>query len=373
MNILITAPNLNPTKNVSGIATVVQSIIDNNNQHAYYHYILGRLDGNLSKFNWFIQLLKQILCFPLYLKKKKIELVHQNLPFDPKGLLRESVINIWCRIFKVPVVLHVHGGIFLMNPPKNKFYRFLAKQLFKYSKTVVMLSALEKEAIAKYYNENNTLVLMNSIDTSKFSSSHRTVYGDKPSLLFMGRIHESKGIVDIVSALKILKKETDFRFILCGNGPLREYCINECKQILGNDFEYKGVVFGCEKLNIIKNSDYFILPSYFEGLPISLLESMSAGLVPIVTNVGSISTVVQNSINGVIVEKHNPQDLYKKLIRIIPNKALFQQLSCNAMTTISAEYDIKSYVSKLNKIYSEVLRKTQDDTDKKTPFIKKTK
>lgn len=354
MNILITAPNLNPTKNVSGIATVVQSIVDNNNQHAYYHYILGRPDGNLSKFNWFIQLLKQILCFPSYLKKKKIELVHQNLPFDSKGLLRESIINIWCRIFNISVVLHVHGGIFLMNPPRNKFYHFLAKQLFRHSKAVIVLSTLEKEAMAKYYNVNDTLVLVNSINTSKFSSLQKTGYGNKPSLIFMGRIHESKGIKDIVSAFRILKKEMDFRFILCGNGPLKEYCINECKQILEDDFEYRGVVSGNEKFNAIKDADYFLLPSHFEGLPISLIESMAAGLVPIVSNVGSISIVVHNNVNGIFVEKQNPQDLYRKLKNIISNKTLYQQLSRNAMNTIAADYDIKNYIVQLNEIYSNV-------------------
>jgi len=100
MNILITAPSLNPIKNVSGISCVVQTIISHNEQQQCFHYLLGRPDKKLTKTKWLFDLVKQVLLFPLALIRNKIDLVHQNLPFDPKGLMREYVINLWACLFQ---------------------------------------------------------------------------------------------------------------------------------------------------------------------------------------------------------------------------------------------------------------------------------
>lgn len=95
----------------------------------------------------------------------------------------------------------------------------------------------------------------------------------------------------------------------------------------------------------------FILPSYFEGLPMALLETMAAGVVPIVTTVGSMKVIVNHGVNGLHVEKHNSNDLYEKLKYILSNPKQYQKLSNNAQNTIRADYDIVSYIIKLNEIY----------------------
>ena len=141
---------------------------------------------------------------------------------------------------------------------------------------------------------------------------------------------------------------------MCGIGPLTDYCINAFGNILGDDFEYKGVVSGESKIKIIKESDVFILPSYFEGMPMALLETMAAGVVPIVTNVGSMKQIIKHETNGLLIEKQNSNDLYAKLKYIILNPVHYQKLSNNAQSTIKANYDIEKYIFKLNDIYLDV-------------------
>lgn len=355
MKILITAPSLSPSKNVSGISSVVSNIIQYNKQHDFYHYLLGKPDRPMNKAVWFFHLLGQLLYFPFTIRKNKIELVHQNLPFDPKGLTREYIINFWCRIMRVPVLLHVHGGIFLMNGTNNPFFRKLAKSLFKHSKQVVVLSELEKDAIKNFYQFNSVKILYNSINTASYKSGSKQLPDDKPILLFFGRIHESKGVDDIIEAFRLLKGQLNFRFVLCGAGPLKEKFTTVCEQLLGNDFEYMGVVSGQKKFDIIKKSHFFLLPSrYGEGLPMALLETMAAGLVPVVTDDASMKFVVQHQTNGIRVNKKDPQDLYEKLKNIMSDKKLFTLLSENAIKTIESHYDIENYVIQLNKIYKTI-------------------
>ena len=352
LHILITAPSLDTEKNISGISSVVQIIIKNNENHSYYHYLLGKPD-NKNIMMQILLLLKRLLFFPLSLWKNHIDLVHQNFPFDPKGILREFIISQWCRLFHIPVVLHIHGGIFLMNKTSNKLYLFLVKEIFRNCQAVIVLSSLEKESLSRNYQYSSAFILENCIDTSSFLNIKRNKILSTPTFLFMGRMHESKGLNDIFDAFKYLKKDDiDFKFLLCGDGPLKEYIVPQFANMLKDQFEYRGIVSGQKKIDIIQSSDYFLLPSrYGEGLPMALLETMAAGVVPIVTDDASMKNIVKNEKNGIIVEKKNPEDLYQKTKKLILNPDLYTTFSMNAKNTIAERCDIRNYIFQLNLIY----------------------
>lgn len=355
MKILITAPSLNPFQNVSGVASVVNTIIQHNKQHQFRHYLLGSPDRPMNKLLWLAQLIYQVLLFPFALKRNKVDIVHQNLPFDPKGVLREFIINLWCRLLGVPVVLHVHGGAFMTQGTKSNFFQKLSRSLFQKSSCVIVLSEIERDALMENFSYPNAIVLPNSIDSSVFKSDRPIQKKDKPNLLYLGRIEKNKGIYELIEALKKFKQAFDFHFVLCGTGPLVEHTINVCSSFLGSDFKYMGVVSGNAKINTIKESDIFLLPSYFEGLPMALLETMAAGVVPIVTNVGSMKHIIKHGVNGLLIEKQNTDDLYEKLEIALNNSQMCEALSLNAAKTISEHYDVSNYVVKLNEIYNSVI------------------
>jgi len=297
-------------------------------------------------------LLKRLLLFPFALWKNHIKLVHQNFPFDPKGILREFIINQWCRLLRIPVVLHIHGGVFLMNKTSNKLYLFLVKEIFRNSRAVIVLSSREKESLSRNYQYPNAFILENCIDVPLFAGIKKEKQFPAPTFLFMGRIHESKGLNDILEAFKLLKADDlDFGFVLCGDGTLRKSIVPQFESILKDRFKYLGVVSGRDKLNAIRGADYFLLPSWFEGLPLSLLETMAAGLVPVVTNVGSINFFVKNEENGIFAAKKNPRELYQKMKMLILNPDLYETFSMNAKNTIAERCDIQDYIFQLNFIY----------------------
>jgi glycosyltransferase involved in cell wall biosynthesis len=340
---------------VSGISTVAQNIIQYNKGQKYYHYLLGRSDKPTGRIRRLLNILEQIIVFPFFIKDNKIDVVHQNLPLDPKGVMREFLINSWCRIMNIPVLLHVHGGIFLMNGTKNVLFRFLIKSMLRHSQRVIVLSELEKEALLNNYRYSTAHVLYNSVDTAQYPQRDKEVTKKKHNFLFLGRINESKGIEDIIEAFKLIEKEMDFHFILCGDGPLKEKIIAECAAILGKNFEYLGVVSGKEKIEVICRSEYFLLPSrYGEGLPMALLETMAAGVVPIVTDDASMKYVVRHAINGIRINKKDPIDLSEKIKYVIAHPDIYHALSMKARNTIVEKFDIKDYIHKLNEIYNDI-------------------
>lgn len=245
-----------------------------------------------------------------------------------------------------------------MNKTTNPIYLKISRSLFKYSKKVIVLSEIERISLAENYGYFGAELLCNSVDHTLYKPKTDNLNPQKPIFLFLGRIHESKGVEDIIQAFRLLKKKHNFKFILCGTGPLQNTFVEECEKLLGIDFEFHGVVSGKLKLDIISKADFFLLPSrYGEGLPMALLETMSAGLVPIVTDDASMKYVVKHKSNGLIVKKMNPQDLYENISAITTSPLLYRKMSSRAIETIYNNYNIVEYIVEINKIYLSAMNK----------------
>jgi glycosyltransferase involved in cell wall biosynthesis len=102
--------------------------------------------------------------------------------------------------------------------------------------------------------------------------------------------------------------------------------------------------------------DIFVLPSYAEGLPISLLEAMCAGLPVIATPVGGIPTVVSHNEQGLLVEPGNIENLAKALDTLASSSQLRSQLGATARQTCMGQYSIESVVDKYMDMYFAILK-----------------
>jgi glycosyltransferase involved in cell wall biosynthesis len=350
MNILIIAPNLKPEINVSGISTVVNSIINHNFQHNFFHFELGKKDKKNKNYFNSIKLIYNIFYLYFFIRQNQINLIHQNVPFDFKGIIREFILNKICKISRIKTIIHIHGGEYVNRKPTNILLSYCINSLLNNNELVIVLSDLEKQSISKNYGFSNSIVLPNaiSIKDKKFSKKFSKI----PIFLFLGRIHEDKGILDIVEMFQKLKIHFDFKFLLYGDGPILKSVINKFEFILGSNFFYGGVVSGANKMNFISQADYFLLPSKFEGLPMALLESMSMGLIPIVTNVGSMDLLIKDGFNGIKVKKNDSHEFLHKTINILNDKTLQIKISENAFNTVLKHHNIDNYIISLNKIYN---------------------
>ena len=86
----------------------------------------------------------------------------------------------------------------------------------------------------------------------------------------------------------------------------------------------------------------------------ALLETMAAGVVPIVTDDASMKYVVRHAINGIRINKKDPIDLSEKIKYVIAHPDIYHALSMKARNTIVEKFDIKDYIHKLNEIYNDI-------------------
>ena len=354
MKVLITAPSLDENENVSGISTLVRQIIKHGDAE-FYHFEAGRKDNARMNFGW---LLQQIFLVPRFLwtiRREKIDVVHINTALVPLSIARDAALVFAARLARRAVLLHPNGGRFLMEDFTSRPLAWLTEKMFRSANKVLVLSEHEKASITKRWQNLDVLILPNAIAVDESPNVPRLPKNEK-TIIFLGRMHESKGLHEIIEACRILKDEkVEFQFRCFGAGALEDFFTEEMSKILGDKFYFGGVVSGAEKWNELAASDIFLLPSrYGEGLPLAILEAMTAGCVVIAADVASVRIVIRDAENGFLVEPYNTAQVVEKLKFLLSGEADWEHLRQNARATVEENFSISDYVEKLEKIYREL-------------------
>ncbi|MBQ3576842.1 MAG: glycosyltransferase family 4 protein, partial [Coprobacter sp.] len=219
---------------------------------------------------------------------------------------------------------------------------------------IIVLSELERKAIVERYNVRNVSVLPNCVDIKEELPIKERKKDTPLTIGYMGRITKEKGMEFLLEACKSLRSDNIcFKLMMAGKEDIQDEFIPRFKEILGSDFIYAGVVSGKKKDEFINKLDLFILPSFFEGLPMSLLECMAQGVVPVTTNVGSISDVVIDSKNGQFIEVKNSISIYNAISELNRDREKITELSQEAYQTIKSNFSPEEYVLQLNNIYNK--------------------
>lgn len=354
MKIIITSPSLDTSENISGISSVVQFIIDSNSDQEYIHFELGRHDNEKRNFQWLLRLLGTYVRWLRILLKGKDIMVHFNMALCKFSIIRDFPMILMARLFRKKMIIHLHGGDYLMQKDPPVWMKILWKLSFSGHNPVIVLSPAEVDILNKRIAKERIHTLTNCISLHEAYEFDRDYRNDNLlNLLFMGRISADKGLEFIYKALEaLMQKGVEFRFVLAGRGPEEAEYARKFAELLGSRFEFTGVVTGERKTELLKNCNVFLLPSFYEGLPMALLESMSFGLVPVTTNVGSIGQVVTHMENGIFVRSHSSEDLDFAIEELTGSNGLRQNLSINARNFIFKNFSPESYIRKLNEIYS---------------------
>ena len=354
MKVIITSPSLNPEENVSGISSVAQFIISNNKEVEYIHFEVGKKDAESGgKLNRIRRVLRNRVEWKRLLRKHSDAVIHYNMPLMGAAVIRDYLLLQVAHLRKSPVVLHVHGGSYMKNRQRPWLVQNLITKVFSWAKHIIVLSDEEKRIVEEDFHAQNVHSLPNCIDLSEARNYKRKFETERPlSILYLGRIEKNKGIDYIFEAAKKLKSEgLPFTLHFAGKEETEGEYIPRFQVELGDLFIYHGVVFGKGKHGLLKQCDVFLLPSFYEGLPMALIETMSFGMVPVVTNVGSISSVVTDNQNGLFVKVKDTDSIASVINTLSTNRNQLASLSASAQETIHFLFDDEAYIAKLNKWY----------------------
>ncbi|MEO8574538.1 MAG: glycosyltransferase family 4 protein [Pyrinomonadaceae bacterium] len=351
MKVLITSPSLDENENVSGISTMIANIIEHSGCE-FVHFKAGRKDGEKFNLGWIASQLKLPFAFRRAIARSDPEIIHINTAFEPRAIVRDLALAKFAG--NRPIILHVHGGRFVMEDFPNPMLAALARMLLGTAARVVVLGDSEAERISQFLPGLKTAVLANAISLKDFPEADRPRGAKK--IVYLGRLQEAKGLSEMVEACRLLRAQGfKFKFSCFGTGPDEKEFIRRMTAVLGDDFYYGGVISGAEKVTALNSADIFLMPSRFEGLPLALLEAMAAGCVPIVSNRGSIPSVVEDGRNGFLVDPGDITQIVGRLKFLLSEgETGWNEYRRNARETIRAHFDIASYSQKLKNLYAEI-------------------
>lgn len=297
-----------------------------------------------------IQLLYSIVAttFKLLLCRK-IRIVHIHTA-SYNSFKRSTLFISLAKIFKRKIVIHIHGGGFKEYYEKNR--RFVHKHLLKCD-TIIALTEYWKD----FFNRlgfDNVVIIPNIVEFPIMQE--KKCKDNKIHLLYMGMISKAKGIYDLLDVINELKAEFENKIILHigGNGETVTLQNIIKEQDLSNVIKFEGWVSGKKKIELLNNADIFILPSYTEGLPISILEAMSYSLPIISTNVGGIPEVINNGENGFLVTPGDKKGFFCSIMKLSKDKALREKMG-EASYQMIQPYFPDNVSEKLASIYNALL------------------
>lgn len=256
------------------------------------------------------------------------------------------------RLFGTKTLLALRGGPLVNEIKQNSnLRRFLILVLSK-SDYVICQGIFWKEFFEKLIGFQNEkfLVIPNWMDLNNYIYHPTKPYNGCITLLFMGWLQEDKGVFDIIEAVR-QPFSKPIHLVFMGDGGARQGLVNIATSLPKScKVSFTGWLHGKDKMEYLYKADIFILPSYAEGMPNSLMEAMASGVAGIATNVGAVEELIVNEETGMLIQVKDPVGLRLVLGKLIDNIDLRRHIVVQARKKIETNHSLESAVEKLKQI-----------------------
>lgn len=320
----------------------------------------GRQESKWAKAK---RLMQDYRSFYRQVKRGQYDLVHINPTLNPKSFFRDSLFTWVSWWVGVKTVVFWHGWrksfeqkvarkwkpYFRWTYGKADAMIFLAQDFsdtaasFGYQKKRYLETTVIEEGILQYQNGKGPA-----------RAAHND--GNPLVILFLSRIEKAKGIYELLDSFQVLRKKYPKLVLhIAGEGNERRAAESLVQEKGIEGVRFLGWVQGKEKAAAFHQADLYVLPSYTEGMPISLLEAMASGLPVVTTNVGGIRDFFDVQKMGFIVHPKDSTDLREKLEQLVRQPELMDRFGAFNAIYARDRYAPQQVSKRLEAIYAAVL------------------
>ncbi len=239
-----------------------------------------------------------------------------------KSFIRKRIVLGWARMLGFRTIFHNHGGGFRVYAESAGMEK-IARQLAGYD----AIAALTDDW-ARFFRDSlgcaNVHVIPNIVEKPSLTAPSP---GEFLNFIFLGKLCPEKGVYDLLEAIRTVaaKYPGRFRLIVGGNGETDRFLARAAELGLDSYIDFRGWIGPAAKAEIFGAGGVLVLPSYIEGMPISILEACSYGLPSISTPVGGIPELVADGESGILVTPGDHEALAAAMARYIGSPALAAQ------------------------------------------------
>ncbi len=337
-----------PARTVKGgVSAVVNNLFEAGlDEKVRLHYLATMEDG--SKLHKLWVAVRALLSY--LLKVEKYDIVHIHMASDVSIYRKLPFIYI-AHWWKKKVIIHQHGGNieeFYYRQCRERNRKRIRKCLNKADVFIVIAPYLE--AIFEKIVDPGKIVLMpNSVPIPQELTKNYS----QAKLLFLGRLCKEKGIGELLEVCGRLREEFPDMQLYLG-GTWESASLKQLADQLDPSGEWihqPGWIGADEKDRLLRECNLFLLPSWFEGHPVSLMEGMAYSCACIASDIGGISQMVTDGENGLLVPVREEEALRETIRRCLSDSRLQERLGSRARAQIKAHYDIEKNVVRLSDLY----------------------
>ncbi|MPW38609.1 glycosyltransferase [Thermococcus sp. 101 C5] len=278
------------------------------------------------------------------------------------------VIHYFAKKYGIPYVLQPHGTLSTSDHRKvlKKFFDFFGKSIVKDAEYILALNEGEVNQIQKIGVPRNKIrILPNGIDLSNYTilppkgsfKKKLNISQDKKIILYLGRIHKTKGIDLLIGACAYLINNMNCKnVVLVIAGPDDGY-MSEAKAMvnslgISDLIIFAGFLSSEDKLKALVDADVFVTPMFY-GFPVTFLEACAVGTPIVTTNAGETLEWINGKVG--YVTQPNYHDLAEAIYKIIYDEDVRNRFSKNCIEIVKSNFSWEKVVEKLEKIYEEVI------------------
>ncbi len=361
MNVLITSPDFSTPGGVANYFAVLREHFSTRIDF----FSLETPEEKRSFFGRFSTFKKNQTRFRkhLFYSSQKVDLVHINPSFRYAALIRDGMILRNAKSQGTKALIFFHGWSHNTAKLVDKFFFGLFFRTYNLADAFIVLASEFKNQLISWGFKQPVYLETAPVDDSLLqgvSSLDKAINGRTKAnltLLFLSRIEKEKGIRETLEAFRILvRTHSCLRLIVAGNGSFLPQAKKiAAKKKIDNNVIFLGHVQGEQKRKVFLESDIYIFPTYAEGMPTTVLESMAFG-IPVVTRpVGGLKDFFINGEFGFLSESKDPSVLASLIEKLILDRDLSLEMGQHCYEYARKRFMASIVSKRLEKIYYEIV------------------
>lgn len=346
------------TSERGGIATSVDWTMNSEIGRRWHpRLLITHVEGSLAR--RLLQAGTSYLRFLFWLLSGRTAAVHCHVSMRG-SFWRKSLFAETARAFGVPVIFHLHGSrtreFHAGLPPWGKA---LVRRQLERSRAVIVLSESWREFVLGIAPGAQITVAPNCVHVPASTPLRRAAPGAPAAvalrLLFLGLVGQRKGVHDLLAAFALALRECPgLHLCIGGNGEVEAARQLAHELGIAEQVDLCGWVDASARTSLLARADIFLLPSYNEGLPMSVLEAMAHRLPVITTPVGGIPELIVDRHNGLLVAPGDVAGLRDAMVSLARDPALRLNLGNAGHATVLEGYGGARTVAAIESVYRKL-------------------
>jgi glycosyltransferase involved in cell wall biosynthesis len=280
----------------------------------------------------------------------QVGLVHVHSASGP-SFWRKTCFILAAFVARKPVIFHLHGGGFarFYESRSGPIRRRIIRYVLRHATLLLVLTESWRLWIEKAAGRVDAVVIPNPVAVPV--KVHREA--SPPFILFLGMLSQEKGVYDLLTAFsRIISKHPGLRLVCAGEGDIAGLH-SQCAALgMAGVVDFPGWVGEGDKNALLAGAAAFVLPSYYEGMPMSLLEAMAWGVPVVATRVGGVEDVITDQVNGILVSPGDIPALMESLDALLSHSDLRELLGNRGKNFVLSKFGSEQVIEKISRIYA---------------------